>query len=281
MMMPSVFGESLFDDLMDFPFEKEFFGHRNPLYGKHAQNVMKTDIKETDGAYEMDIDLPGFKKEDVNAKLENGYLTITAAKGLDKDEKNKEGVYIRRERYTGQCARTFYVGDAVTQEDIKAKFEDGILKVGAYAFDTLGISLSNGFTVSGICLGVGTPIKTNGDKDTTNTGLYANASGHYEFSVHSASAAQHTIESIDKMINVVDSKRAELGALQNRMESTIRNQENVSENVSDARSRIRDADYAEEAANLSAQNIVQQAATTVLTQANSRPQIAMSLLNGG
>lgn len=81
MMMPSVFGESLFDDLMDFPFEKEFFGHRNPLYGKHAQNVMKTDIKESDTAYEMDIDLPGFKKEDVSAKLENGYLTITAAKG--------------------------------------------------------------------------------------------------------------------------------------------------------------------------------------------------------
>lgn len=81
MMMPSVFGESLFDDLMDFPFDKEFFGHRNPLYGKHAQNVMKTDIKESDTAYEMDIDLPGFKKEDVSAKLENGYLTITAAKG--------------------------------------------------------------------------------------------------------------------------------------------------------------------------------------------------------
>lgn len=129
MMMPSVFGESLFDDLMDFPFEKEFFGHSNPLYGKHAQNVMKTDIKESDTAYEMDIDLPGFKKEDVSAKLENGYLTITAAKGLDKDEKNDKGVYIRRERYSGQCARTFYVGEAVTQEDIKAKFEDGILKV--------------------------------------------------------------------------------------------------------------------------------------------------------
>lgn len=77
----------------------------------------------------MDIDLPGFKKEDVSAKLENGYLTITAAKGLDKDEKNDKGVYIRRERYSGQCARTFYVGEAVTQEDIKAKFEDGILKV--------------------------------------------------------------------------------------------------------------------------------------------------------
>lgn len=129
MMMPSVFGESLFDDLMDFAFDKEFFGHRNPLYGKHAQNVMKTDIKESDTAYEMDIDLPGFKKEDVSAKLENGYLTITAAKGLDKDEKNDKGVYIRRERYSGQCARTFYVGEAVTQEDIKAKFEDGILKV--------------------------------------------------------------------------------------------------------------------------------------------------------
>lgn len=129
MMMPSVFGESLFDDLMDFPFEKEFFGHCNPLYGKHAQNVMKTDIKESDTAYEMDIDLPGFKKEDVSAKLENGYLTITAVKGLDKDEKNDKGVYIRRERYSGQCARTFYVGEAVTQEDIKAKFEDGILKV--------------------------------------------------------------------------------------------------------------------------------------------------------
>lgn len=129
MMMPSVFGESLFDDLMDFPFEKEFFGHHNPLYGKHDQNVMKTDIKESDTAYEMDIDLPGFKKEDVSAKLENGYLTITAAKGLDKDEKNDKGVYIRRERYSGQCARTFYVGEAVTQEDIKAKFEDGILKV--------------------------------------------------------------------------------------------------------------------------------------------------------
>ena len=129
MMMPSVFGESLFDDLMDFPFEKEFFGRRNPLYGKHAQNIMKTDIKELDAAYEMDIDLPGFKKEDVSAKLENGYLTISAAKRVDKDEKNDKGVYIRRERYAGQCARTFYVGEDVKQEDIKAKFEDGILKV--------------------------------------------------------------------------------------------------------------------------------------------------------
>ena len=132
--------------------------------------------------------------------------------------------------------------------------------------------------MSGICAGAaGGAIASGKDKSTTSTGVYKN-NGMYEFSVFTASAAQHTIQSIDKMINVVDSKRAELGALQNRMESTIRNQENVSENVSDARSRIRDADYAEEAANLSAQNIVQQAATTVLTQANSRPQIALSLL---
>lgn len=129
MMMPSVFGESLFDDFMDFPFEKEFFSHRNPLCGKHARNIMKTDIRELDKSYEMDIDLPGLKKDDVSAKLENGYLTITAAKGLDKDEKNDQGVYIRRERYAGQCSRTFYVGEDVKQEDIKAKFEDGILKV--------------------------------------------------------------------------------------------------------------------------------------------------------
>lgn len=129
MRVPSIFGESLFDDFMDFPFEREFFGRRNPLYGKHEKNMMKTDIKQTDAGYEMDIDMPGFKKEDVTAKLENGYLTISASKGVDKDEKNDEGVYIRRERYVGQCSRSFYVGEDVKQEEIKAKFEDGILKV--------------------------------------------------------------------------------------------------------------------------------------------------------
>ena len=129
MSVRGIFGESLFDDFMDFPFEREFFGRRNPLYGKHEKNMMKTDIKQTDAGYEMDIDLPGFKKEDVTAKLENGYLTISASKGVDKDEKNDEGVYIRRERYVGQCSRSFYVGEDVKQEEIKAKFEDGILKV--------------------------------------------------------------------------------------------------------------------------------------------------------
>ena len=128
MMMPSVFGESLFDDLMDFPFEKEFFGHRNPLYGKHSQNVMKTDIKETDKGYELVVDLPGFTKDEVKADLENGYLTISAEKGLDKDEQEKEtGRYIRKERYAGACSRSFYVGKEVHQDDIKAEFKHGIL----------------------------------------------------------------------------------------------------------------------------------------------------------
>ena len=129
MMMPSIFGENLFDDFMDFPFEREFFGRKNPLYGKNAKNIMKTDIRETDNGFELDIDLPGFKKDDVSAELKNGYLTISAAKGLDKDEKDKEGRYIRRERYTGNCTRSFYIGEQVRQEDIKAKFEDGILKI--------------------------------------------------------------------------------------------------------------------------------------------------------
>ena len=124
MLMPSIFGENLFnDDWMNFSFpevDKE-------LYGKHAGNVMKTDVRETDSGYEVDIDLPGFKKDEINAQLDNGYLTISASKGLDKEEKNKEGKYIRKERYAGAMSRSFYVGDEVTQADIKARYEDGIL----------------------------------------------------------------------------------------------------------------------------------------------------------
>lgn len=156
-------------------------------------------------------------------------------------------------------------------------------QVGAYAFDTLGVSMSNGFTLSGIYAEKhGTKKITSGKQlEEQTAGLYLNANKAYEFNCYTQCNAQYTIQAIDEIINVVDSKRAELGAIQNRMESTIRNQENVAENVSDARSRIRDADYAEEASNLSAQNIVQQAATSILTQANQRPSIAMSLLNGG
>lgn len=156
-------------------------------------------------------------------------------------------------------------------------------QVGAYAFDTLGVSMSNGFTLSGIYAEKHGTNKITSAKplDEQQAGLYLNANKAYEFNCYTQCNAQYTIQAIDEIINVVDSKRAELGAIQNRMESTIRNQENVAENVSDARSRIRDADYAEEASNLSAQNIVQQAATSILTQANQRPSIAMSLLNGG
>ena len=130
MLMPSIFGENLFDDSwMDFPFDKEFFSKKSPLYGKNAKNMMKTDIRETDGSYELDVDLPGFKTDEISATLENGYLTISASKGLDKDEKTKEGKYIRQERYAGACSRSFYVGDAVEPEDVSAKFEDGILTI--------------------------------------------------------------------------------------------------------------------------------------------------------
>ena len=137
MLMPSIFGENLFDDdWMDFPFDSDFWGKRNPLYGKHAKNLMKTDIREHDNGYEehdngyeLDIDLPGFKKDEISIDLDSGYLTISAAKGLDKDEEDKKGKYIRKERYAGAMQRSFYVGDGVTEEDVKAKFEDGILKL--------------------------------------------------------------------------------------------------------------------------------------------------------
>ena len=127
MLMPSIFGENLFDEMMD-SFNDEFFGKRNPLYGKNASRFMKTDIKEADGRYVIDIDLPGFKKDEIQAQISDGYLTISAAKGLDKDEKDKEGRYIRQERYAGACSRSFYVGD-VKPEDVAAKYEDGILKL--------------------------------------------------------------------------------------------------------------------------------------------------------
>ena len=131
MMMPSIFGENLFDDdWMNFPFEQDFWGKKNPLYGKHAKNMMKTDIREHDEGYEVDIDLPGFKKDEIQIELKDGYLTVSAAKGLDEDDKDKEtGKYIRRERYTGSCQRSFYVGEDVTEEDIKAEFKHGILKL--------------------------------------------------------------------------------------------------------------------------------------------------------
>ena len=129
-MLPSIFGESMFDDMFDRAFDMDaMFGGKNPLYGKHAKNLMKTDIRETDNSYELDVDLPGFQKDEVQVELEDGYLTIRAEKGLDKDEKDDQGRYIRQERYAGACSRSFYVGEHVEPEDIRAKFENGILQI--------------------------------------------------------------------------------------------------------------------------------------------------------
>ncbi len=129
-MLPSIFGENLFDEMFDEAFDMvPVFSRRNPLYGKHGKNLMKTDVRETKDSYELDIDLPGFKKDEVKVDLKDGYLTISAAKGLDKDEQDKKGHYIRRERYAGQCSRSFYVGDGVEAKDVHAKFEDGILRL--------------------------------------------------------------------------------------------------------------------------------------------------------
>lgn len=128
-MLPSIFCENLFDDFFHDDFAMlPMWNGRNPLYGKHAKNMMKTDVREMENTYELDVDLPGFKKDEINVELKDGYLTISAAKGLDKDEKDKEGKYIRKERYAGACSRSFYVGD-VQQKDVSAKYEDGILKV--------------------------------------------------------------------------------------------------------------------------------------------------------
>ena len=136
MMTPSIFGENLFDDffddLFDFPVldDKAMQKAQRKLYGRHAANMMKTDVREHDDHYEVDIDLPGFRKDELSLELNDGYLVISAAKGLDKDEKEKKsGKFVRQERYAGSMSRSFYVGEDVKQEDIHAKYESGVLKL--------------------------------------------------------------------------------------------------------------------------------------------------------
>ena len=132
MLMPSIFGNDMFGDFFTDPGfdDKEFKDMQKKLYGHRAKNVMSTDVKEVENGYELEMDLPGFKKDEIKASVENGYLTISAARGLDEDEKDKKsGKYIRRERYAGACERSFYVGEGISQDDIKASFQHGILKL--------------------------------------------------------------------------------------------------------------------------------------------------------
>ena len=133
MFMPSVFsdGDDVMNEMMNEwgnDWNKNFFGKHNPLFGKRARNLMKTDVKETDNSYELEVDLPGFKKDEVKLQLSVGYLTISAEKGLDKDEK-KHGRLIRQERYEGAMQRSLYVGDGLTEDDVKASFANGVLKI--------------------------------------------------------------------------------------------------------------------------------------------------------
>lgn len=126
-MMPSIFGENLFDEFFNEPFAMVAPQGHNPLYGKHAKNLMKTDVRETEGSYELDIDLPGFKRDEITVEVKNGCLNISAAKGLDKED--KDGKYIRQERYAGSCSRSFYIGNEVDPAAVTAKFENGILQI--------------------------------------------------------------------------------------------------------------------------------------------------------
>ena len=128
-MLPSIFGENLFDDWFGFPAFPEMRDIDRKLYGKRASHEMKTDVREHDDGYELDIDLPGFQKDELTLRLQDGYLTVSAAKGLDEEHKDKKGKVIRRERYSGAMQRSFYVGDGVEETDVKAKYENGVLKL--------------------------------------------------------------------------------------------------------------------------------------------------------
>ena len=129
MFYPTLFKDDLFDDFFDFPTFRDFDRADRKLYGKHANGLMKTDVRENDGNYELDIDLPGFKKDEISLTLDNGYLIVGAAKTVNEDEKDSKGKMLRQERYSGAMQRSFYVGDGINENDVKAKFEDGVLSL--------------------------------------------------------------------------------------------------------------------------------------------------------
>ena len=145
-MLPSIYGENLFDDFFNGFDMAPMWNGRNPLYGKRAKNLMKTDVRETENSYELDVDLPGFKKDEVKVALQDGYLTISAAKGLDKDEEDQKGRYIRQERYAGACSRSFYVGD-VKPEEVAAKYAHGVLKISLPKASQKELPASNAITI--------------------------------------------------------------------------------------------------------------------------------------
>lgn len=143
MMMPSIFGENLFNDWFDFSFPEV-----DRRYTGRTDQIMKTDVKEKDNGYEVEIDLPGFKKEDIKAELKEGYLTISAARNVSNEEK-KEEKYIRQERFTGNVSRSFYVGKNITQNDIHAKFENGILTLDIPKVDEKQVEENRYVTIEG------------------------------------------------------------------------------------------------------------------------------------
>ncbi|HIY05376.1 MAG TPA: Hsp20/alpha crystallin family protein [Candidatus Anaerotignum merdipullorum] len=129
MLMHGMFGDRLFDDAFweDGAFEREFFGKNSPMYAKSAKRLMNTDVVEQSDRYEVKMDLPGFHKEDIQVHLENGYLTVSANKNINQDEKDENGKFLRQERYSGSLRRSFYVGNTLMPEDIQAKYETGVL----------------------------------------------------------------------------------------------------------------------------------------------------------
>ena len=143
-MLPSSYGENMLDDF----FGTSFFGGHDPLFGKHGRNLMKTDIRETDDAkgYRFAVDLPGFEKDEIHVDVKDGYLTVSAEKGLDKDEEDKKGRILRQERYAGACSRSFYVGD-VKPEDVKAKYEHGVLTILVPKHDSKKLTSSSKVTI--------------------------------------------------------------------------------------------------------------------------------------
>ena len=143
-MLPSIYGENMLDDF----FGTSFLGGHDPLFGKHGRNLMKTDVRETDDAkgYRFAVDLPGFEKDEIHVDVKDGYLTVSAEKGLDKDEEDKKGRILRQERYAGACSRSFYVGD-VKPEDVKAKYEHGVLTILVPKHDSKKLTSSSKVTI--------------------------------------------------------------------------------------------------------------------------------------